>query len=303
VKKALLVFLLIAVLFLSGCTEQRPVNVDANNGLLITMFSVEPLKIDKGDNVVVMMDIENVGGVPATDIEANFYGAEGWEGTSNKTIADLDPPDPVMGTPGDFKTVTVTLTSPDDLPQGVQVNYPITARVTYSYKTTAAITIPAYSEDLYKVNVQQGRAMETEAKVENTNAPIKVDLTRGPTPIVVGTKGEETSYVLEFKNVGSGWPSESTTEEIGRMTGKIKVYGATLIECLDKNANSDNSVTLDMSVFKMRGATASVPVSCSVSLPSGWTSTQSGSIIFTVDIDYDYYIEKTANVMVWGGTE
>jgi hypothetical protein len=295
--------LLISVIAISGCIQERQVTVDANNGLLMTMFSVEPDKIDKGDNVVVMMDIENVGGVPATGVVVNFYGAEGWTGDTTQALTkDLDPPDPVMGTPGDFKTVTSTLVSPSDLPQGVQVNYPITARVTYSYKTTGAITIPAYSEDLYKVNVQQGRAMETTAKVENTNAPIKVMLSRGPTPIVVSDEGEETSYVLEFTNVGSGWPSESTTGEIGRMTGKIKVYGATLLECLDKAA-SGNEVTLDMSVFKMRGSTASVPVSCSVGLPSGWTSTQSGSIIFTVDIDYDYYIEKTTNVMVWGGTE
>jgi len=301
--KALAIILLVSIIAISGCIQERQVTVDANNGLLMTMFSIEPNKIDKGDNVVVMMDIENVGGVPATGIVANFYGAEGWTGDTTQPLnKDLDPPDPVMGTPGDFKTVTATLVSPSDLPQGVQVNYPITARVTYSYKTTGAITIPAYSEDLYKVNVQQGRAMETTAKVENTYAPIKVILSRGPTPIVVSDEGEETSYVLEFTNVGSGWPSESTTGEIGRMTGKIKVYGATLIECLDKAA-SNNEVTLDMSVFKMRGSTASVPVSCSVTLPSGWTSTQSGSIIFTVDIDYDYYIEETTNVMVWGGTE
>jgi len=297
-KRFLLAFLLIAVVALSGCIGQRSVNIDANNGLLISTFSVDPVKVDEGDQVLVLMDVENVGGVTARDIRVNFYGAEGWGGDKNKTLGkDLKPPDPITGTPGDFKTVTATLTAPQ-LPEGVQLEFPITARVVFSYKTTGGITIPAYSEDLYKINTEQGRTMETEAKVSNTNAPLKVSLSRGPTPLVVGNESEETTYVIEFKNVGSGWPFKEG--DIGKLQGKIKVYGAELIECLDVGVGTDNTVTLDLPVFQMR-STGSVPVSCSVNIPGGWSPTQSGSVVFTVDIDYDYYVEKAANVMVWGG--
>ncbi|MCX6818391.1 MAG: hypothetical protein NT129_00125 [Candidatus Aenigmarchaeota archaeon] len=297
-KKVLLAFLLVAVIALSGCVGQRPVNIDANNGLLISTFSVDPLKVEEGEDVSFLMDIENVGGVTATDINVNFYGAEGWDSVEEKTIAELEPPNPISNTPGDFKTVSVVLTAPPDLPQGVQVTYPITARATYDYKTTGSIIIPAYSKTLYKIKTDKGETIDTTPKVENTNSPIKVSLSRGPTPIIVDEEeGEETTYVLEFANVGSGWPV--TEEGIGEMTGTIKVEGADLVRCLEEDAVS-NTVTFDVDTLKMRSS-GKVPVSCDVKVPSGWSTTQSGSIVFMIDIDFGYYVEKTANIMVWGG--
>lgn len=314
-KNILIAFLLVAVIALSGCTGTTEIKTDPNNGLVISEFSADPLKAnDQGDSVLFLMDIENLGGVPAKNISLDIYGAEGWTGEKHKVINDMSPPDPVTDSPGDFQAITMILNTPDDLPQGVQANFPITTRVTFDYKTTGTISIPVYSKSLYKIKKDKGEVIDGSAKVENTYAPIQVKMSRGSTPLIVDdtkTTGTDTyGYLIEFVNVGSGWPiSEgSVAGRVGGISGTIRVYGegVTLYECMGRNVAGETFVTIepgDVDVATMRSS-GRVPVGCSVQIDnSAWAggTTQSGSVLFTVDMDYRYYVEESANIMVWGG--
>jgi hypothetical protein len=316
VKKIGLALLLIAVIALSGCIQNQPVKTDPNNGLVISSFSVDPTKVDKAGSVLVLMDLENLGGITAGNITLNLYGVDDWTtggaAITPITISDMRPPDPITDSPGDFQTKTIALTAPSNLPPGVQANYPITARVTFSYHTTGTISIPSYSKTLYKIMKDKGQTIDGSAKVENTYAPIQVALSKGSTPLVVddtptGPASTDYGYLIEFVNVGDGWPISTGASggRVGVLRGTISVsgLGVTLKECFGQTA-SGNSVTVsnfDMTTMRSSGR---VPVACTVTLTKGtsWTSTASGNVMFKIDMYYDYYVEKTANVMVWGGT-
>jgi len=308
-NKAIIILGFISIILVSGCLGTTP-TIDSNNGLLITTFSADPLKVEEGDSVLFLMDVENLGGVTARDIDLDFYGVDGWTGTGkHKDISDMNPPDPITDSPGDFEAITITLTAPEDLPEGVQANFPVTARITFDYKTTATISIPAYSKSLYRIKQNEGEAIDGTAKVENTYAPIQATLSRGSTPIIVddtkGTGEEDFGYLIEFINVGDGWPiSPGAGIRIGALSGTIKLIGngVTFDECLGQTGGTSVTISeenLDMTTMRSSGR---IPIGCSIIIDrTGWGATTSGSVMLTIDMDYRYYVEESTNIMVWGG--
>jgi len=305
VKPALIAFLLIGVIALSGCIGGGgEVRINENNGLIITEFNANPTAIEDTEDILFTVDIENQGGTTATGAEVKIYGAEGWCGTTSKAWTSLDPPDPVTNTMGDAKTFS-SLLSPPDIPEGVSSNFPITARATFTYHTTGTITIPAYSKTLDRINQETGNADAT-INVDNTYAPIQIGLNKGSIPLVIDEdENEDVTYILDFINVGSGWPvTESTggTTTIGRMQGTIKLLGngMTLTECLNENADGNEVSFDDVDTLRLRSG-GRVPISCSFDIDSTvWDSTTSGSVIFVIDVDYTYYVESTSTVTVHG---
>ena len=76
--RELLPVALIALLILtSGCIGGREVKIDANNGLLITEFTADPLTVEYSDPVLFFVDVENVGGTTASNINIILYGIKG----------------------------------------------------------------------------------------------------------------------------------------------------------------------------------------------------------------------------------
>ncbi len=77
--KALLPLVLIAcVIMVSGCTGGEEKNTYANDGIVITEFSVDPVRINDDETSTFYLEFENIGGTTATAITANLYGLEGW---------------------------------------------------------------------------------------------------------------------------------------------------------------------------------------------------------------------------------
>ena len=297
--KKLLVLVLLMV-FLSGCIFGRPVKVEANNGLKINEFSADPSEAEYNDPVFFSVDIENVGGTTANNIDVTLYGIENiWRGSESPTkqLGSMSPPELLYNTPGDLEIETWTY-EPPILPEGVKTNLEVTARVKYDYSTTGTLSIPVYSKSYARIN----QDIDKTITVTNTNAPIQIELSQGTGVIVDGslTGNEDHTLILKFVNVGDGWPISAG--QVGRfLQGTITIQGAgaTFTKCLDATSgNTAHIQNVDYAKFRTNGE---LPIGCSISIPrSGWGVTTTGNILLTIDMEYTYYIEKKASVMVHG---
>ncbi len=303
--------LILFLVFISGCLGGREVKIEANNGLKITEFSADPLTAEFNDPVFFNVDIENVGGTTADNVELTLYGIKNvWRSSSSESSVvssnpeyspgSMSPPDIVLNRPGDFE-IWAGQYYPPILPEGVSSYFPVTARVTYDYHTTGTISIPAYSKSYYRINKGD---VESAARVDNTNAPIQIALTKGTTPIVVdeNLKGnEDATFIIEFRNVGDGWPiSDGQIGGFFSGESKITLHGnAEFKNCLGETGGNEASLSgVDFARLRSDGR---MPIGCSISIPrNDWGIVSTGDIIFTIDMRYRYYIEDTVSIKVIG---
>ncbi len=307
---------LIAIVVISGCVlpggGTRPVKVEPNTGVKINKFIIDPAVAEEDELVRFDVDVENVGGVRANNVEIILSGLEStWRTTSGglatindvkKVIGSMDAPRPAVSVPGDLSIFTIML-KPPDLPEGVQVDFPVIARANYDYKTTGTAVIPTISKSLYVDNLRKGVAVENTPSIGNTFAPLQISLEAARVPLVVndaGTVKSTETYIINIQNVGKGSPISGTS--IGSLTGVIKLFGAgaTLKKCLNRDA-SGNAVTFtssDVDLVKLR-ASNKVSIPCDVEMDVTTPGTK-GSVTFTVDMDYKYFIEETAVIKLYG---
>lgn len=340
-KKYLL--LILALVFIAGCIGSRPVNIEANNGLKIEEFSADPKVAEYSDNVLFTVSVENVGGTTAKFVSIKLFGLENiWrrQGDPLNLLGatdvergygeNFDPPLPAQNRPGDLKIFTKTF-SPPILPEGVEQDFPITARVTFQYSTTASIVVPTISKTLLKIKTDKGETIESTPRISNSDGPLKIGLAKGTAPIVVDEKKgteQEATFVFEFVNIGDGFPvgalpglkTETGTpaETLGLLEGSITVLGPgvrfdTTDGCLGfKPAKEDNKIEFriktpqdaaKIDLQKLR-STGRLPFSCTVRiLQSAFTPTTSGIITFSIQLEYNYFVDKTINVRVIGTGE
>ena len=153
-KKAALVLMIAAVVLISGCVNQRSVTTSENRGVTINSFTASPLQAYTGERVLFDLEIENIGGTTARNVQADLFGVEGQWRDSLGNIIDstqtkwgsiiLKPPVPSRNIPGDFRITQWELTTPD-IPQGITANLPIEARVTYDYNTSGHLGVKLVS--------------------------------------------------------------------------------------------------------------------------------------------------------------
>ncbi len=313
-NKKYLIFMVLLV-FSAGCItgggERKP-TIDQNNGIIISSFTAEPLPAKSDDLVSFFADIENVGGTTATNVVVSLYGIENvWRDANNNvvgstpyvTYTDMKPPSLANNRAGDFKIASFNY-KPTDLPEGVTTRFPVIARVTFQYHSTSTITIPAYSNTLYTAKKNKGEAIDIQPRVDNTHAPVQIRVTRATVPLIIDEtrqRDEIATFLLEFIDVGSGSPVTDNT--IGRMMGTIKVAGpgVSFSDCL--GVTSGGVITINannIDLVKLR-SDRRVPFGCSIKITrSSWTATMSGNIVFTIDMDYKYFVEKTVEVPVTG---
>jgi hypothetical protein len=296
---------LFALVVASGCTgigQERAAKVDPNNGIVINEFSVDPPRAVFGeDTVSVYLEVENVGGTTAKNVEVKLTGVGGFDGYTAKTIIpELSPPDisiepPV---PGILKAFVWELV-PKNVGEGVSHIESIIGRVMYDYTTTAAVSIPVYSKAEYKRLQNLGQEIESTVTLSNTNAPVKIALS-GEVPLVASEAGEEGSYIIEFINVGDGIPS--TNNEDGQIAGKIKIMGpAEFVDCLGQSGTEitiNPTGPIDEQIKIRRGE--SIKKACSIRLTTDWADAPKDSIQMTFDLDYRYYVQKEVAVNVIG---
>ncbi len=323
-KKYIILIVLVA---LAGCVGQREVKVEANNGLKIQEFSADPLTAEFNDNVLFAIDVENVGGTTAKNVELKMFGIENiWakiggspaEANDTKKVFgdDFEPPVQAQNRPGDFRTSTKTFLPPL-LPEGVEQDFPVTARVTYQYSTTGSIVVPTISKSLLRIKSNKGEAIESSPRITNSFGPLKIGLDKGTIPIVVDetrTGEQEATFVIEFLNVGDGFPVTESKEKrtLGLLQGSMTLLGpgAKFDECLgirpsesapNKIEFTDAANTIDLLKLRSNGR---LPLSCTIKIDrSTFTPTTSGIITFSISMNYRYFVEKMLNVHVIGTKE
>lgn len=316
-KKEILVSL-IAVVFVVGCVnmgdgEGGDADTSMTDGLVINDFFVSEDRILDDESVIFSLEAENKGGTAADNVEAKLSGVPGWEDPDTKTVSSLSPPDltvePPM--PGEFKIFEWELDAPSDLGQGVEHSYDVTGRVTYDYKTTAAITIPGYSKTEYSRRTEEEKDELDSVEISNTvgtegsgGAPVKIDLT--PKNVIIFKNDEDEdktmSYRLVFRNVGEGVPigeNEDGEQEDGIIDGTVKLSGpAEFGNCLGGEGGKEVDIQPGDVKLRRKGTAEKL---CEINvLDDEWDESDLSKVSLSLDLDYKYFIDETATVTVVG---
>lgn len=311
-SKILVLFLLVLIA-VSGCIGQTPqVKVATDEGL-VSEFASDPTEATEGDTVIFTADIENVGGVTATNIVAELMGVErqwknpdGTEVTSTlpKSIQNLNPPRPQYNEPGGTKTVQWVLKTPS-LPPGIAPEYPVKLKVNFDYKTTGDIRIRGVTRDYQKILIGKGQEIIDPVVDTATNAPVKIivsEKTRNPMIIDTAEDADDEqmfSYRFLLKNVGSGYP---ITENIpGRIRGELIILGeGEFADCLEASGKKVTINATNVDLAKLRLPKGEAPIACTIKVKKAdWVTKQEDTIHIQFNLDYRYYIENEVVVKIF----
>jgi hypothetical protein len=311
--------MILAVVLISGCTS-GPVAQNAALGLAINSFESSDVQVDSGDPILLDIEVENVGGTTARNVQADLFGVEGqWKDsmgnfltdTQTKDLGTLRPPLPERNIPGDFRMAQWTLMA-RDIPQGLNTPLQVEARVSYDYNTSGFLRVIALSLDEQRRLQINKQEPSFTAEAINSAGPLHLEVNeKFMKPIIVDTSASEDFIVqpfrFDFVDVGNGFPITPEDDARirgagGKLSGTIQVFGpgVEFDNCL--GVTSGNIVNLDDSeiTVKIRD-TKRVPVGCSIRIDkSVWGSRPTDTIQFEFNIFYRYYVPAHVSISVLG---
>lgn len=322
-KVPLMLVLLVAVVLASGCVNQRAVKTGENRGVTINSFTASPASAYTGERVLFDLEIENIGGTTAKNVQADLFGVEGqWRDSLGNAVDStltkwgsivLKPPVPSRNIPGDFRITQWELTTPN-IPQGITANLQIEARVTYDYNTSGHLGVKLVSQDEFRRKQLLGEQVKNAFEIVNSNGPLKLSIPeRYQTPIIVDTESaaqfETYPFRVQIDNVGDGFPI--TPEDDGRirgiggrLQGTIDLFGpgVQFDDCL--GIRSGTHIDLDNADILVRLrqiGRGSLPIACNVKIDKNvWRGRADDTLQFIFNIRYRYYVAQVANVQVIG---
>ena len=211
--------------------------------------------------------------------------------------------------PGDFRNTEWAI-SPPDLPEGTSSTYNAIARVTYLYKTTGSINIPALSEDEYDRIYTRGTTVTEPVLEEYSDSPVRLEIERIRSPIVVQVPdyrlGKQDIQVetikFKLKNIGSGFPITGNVN--GLIVGSIELsgVGVEFENCL--GVTSGKKVLIDGSKadkIRLNLPSGERSFGCNIKINiAPWEGIPRGTISMLYDLRYQYYTEKSVQVTVEG---
>ncbi|MFH1420989.1 MAG: hypothetical protein ABIG30_03450 [Candidatus Aenigmatarchaeota archaeon] len=211
---------------------------------------------------------------------------------------------------GGFKSAEWVVRPPVDLPEGTRVPYDITTRITYIYKTTGVINIPALSEDEYDRRYTRGVTISDPVLEDHSDSPVILSMTRGNSPIIVkvpdwrdgGSSVQHETYRFIVRNVGDGFPI--TGNENGLMVGQLKLAGTGVEfeDCLGVSGGRDiliDGSKADMIKLNMQSGSREFECGIRVNVPA-WDAIPIGTVSLTYDLRYEYYTTKKLRVTIEG---
>ncbi len=315
-----LILAVLAVVVIAGCIGGRPAKQEPTRGVDINSFEANPRQARSGEFVIFDLEVENIGGTTARNVQVDLFGVDGqWRDsfgnvirdTQTKQIGTLRPPLPERNIPGDFKLMQWQLQTPV-IPQGISPTRQIEARVTYDYNTSGALVVGAISEDEYRRQQITGQGPTFVAESVNSQGPIHLEIPeKFKQNIIVDTTSSDPtsvhSFRFEFVNVGDGFPITPESDNRikgagGKLSGTIDVQGpgVEFEDCLGQR--SGTRVNLDNSeiAVKLRENNR-VPIACTIKIDRAqWGNRPEDTVQFVFNIFYRYYVPKTALVQIIG---
>ena len=290
---------LVLIILASGCVgTTRPVIVSATDGLVINEFSSDITRYEDTEPVSLYLEIENIGGTTATNVDVSIIGAP-WDADPNPSGSqnfELEPPDllPVPPVPGEFKIFSWDLEPYIELPQGVELPVILTSRIEFDYSSNGVTQVPVINREEYKRRTTLGLEIPSLPNVTNSNGPVHIDVDQRGLPVVIESgETQEASLRLYIKNVGTGAPIKNY--DIGNITidlDLISTLDAEFTDCL--GATSGTSASKE--IVLRRGESVTVP--CTINIESVPTLYDYISVVFSTN--YRYYIEQPLTVTIVG---
>lgn len=304
-------FLLLAVIFISGCIGGQTAKVDINNGVVIDKFTADPKDVFDFQTVTFTADLSNVGGTTADDVTLRLLGVEnawrqqGGSGTVSEVTKgpfQLKPPNLKDNIPGGSRFFDITLTAPD-LNEGDKATFPVKARAEFSYSTTGSIIVKILSVNQNRILSDKGQTILDAVKESNSEGPVKFKFVRGSTPLVIDPDESATierDFRFEISNVGAGYPiTDNTVGKVGGSSrgSRIRLQapsGITLKSC-DGTTGTSESFSANLR------SDGKAPISCTVSINTAdWRTKSEGSLIFNVELNYKYFVDSEVSVNIQG---
>jgi hypothetical protein len=296
-----ILFLIILLVFISGCTNQNQnPTVSTEDGVSITDFSFNPSSVYAGYNAGLGLEFQNLGGSKAEITKIQIYGVDFTSGSSstqrewrivkgNQEVdiangltskGELDPPEPDVGIEGDKDYYEWRLQSPLVT---AKTDYDFRVRIEYSYTTvyTGIIRLvhEDYLESLSDADKQKLYNSDGIISSVSTNGPISVVPFSGRHFIV-----EElaTKPILKFKieNVGKGY----TYTDIGKYYLTIKETPGSMVSCGNQpiKLSSGKSTIID----------------CTFDPSLVGSFTNKIDKTFQINFEYSYYVDGITSITV-----
>jgi hypothetical protein len=242
-KKALLLFLVIAVVAISGCTMPGG-GGGTGRGVDFKTFSITPAQQEPGTESILEVSVLNSGKLKATDVNLQLQGlSDEWQisGGRNIYIGDLLGADPDRNIPGQEEVREWLLLGP---PKSNLFSYPFTVRLIYRYSTELEGLLKSVTLDYYRQSKVSGGVEET----KYTAGPLQISV-QSPTSIISG--GMVPVYI-KIDNVGGGrtyLPYSSAPDVMS--LDKVAIVSYSGIDCGGKNEIrlTDKTYTLHCNVF------------------------------------------------------
>jgi hypothetical protein len=215
-KSLTILLILSLVVFVSGCTGTGN-TVSYGKGVIIENFESDlgSLAVESGDDVGLLLRIQNQGELEAGDVEAELYNVDlsewgtgfSWTG-EKKDLGNLLAPDPRTNTEGETQTVQWYLEAPD-LPKNTERTYTPYVRVYYDYKTNAQKPVTLVDDEELRRLIQQGKTLP--GGITDTSAgPFSVEIKTGD---FIKTQRTDDPFPLNIFITNDLWESGGSVIE------------------------------------------------------------------------------------------
>lgn len=318
---------ILALVLVLGCVGgERPTTVSSTEGVRISAFQTTPsvTNVLSGDSVIFDVEVENIGGTTASNVEVRLFGIESqWRESgldtlvttsTGKSLGNLRPPQADRNIPGDFRAAQWEYKTPR-IPEGLTTPLNVEARVTYDYNTNGFIQLTAVNDEEYRRQQVTGSTVDMPV-IQNSAGPLQLSLPSAEKSnfvIVDTSEGAPLDFVyplkIEFQNVGSGFPigSETVSTDEGKLTGTIKLLGpgVRFSNCLGFNDVTEIDLGLaaqntESVIVRLRD-TQNVPLVCNLKFDTGiWKDRPTDKVSLVFDVNYRYFTKETATVNVIG---
>lgn len=293
-------FALMFLLFAFGCVSQGPA-APTSNGVSAEYFKPDIESVSEGGRVAVAMLVFNGGFFPATDVHANLYLHDGFEGPSwDQSLGLLQPANIELGTGGDSKEVLWDMTAPKLTKDETTYPFNFRADIGYNYESSTKREIPVLIYDRVLELKQSGRGLPVGSS-SSLDGPVSIRIATDE-PVVRASSGDSKEFEVKLilTNAGSGYVKSSASVSgngdcYGDALGCVDSVSVTIPDGLDFTScgtiAGDTATFNEIKLIEGRQAVLSCKMRAS-------TSQEEYTPVITGSVNYRYHIDASALVTV-----